>query len=127
MVEYNLSINSVKVADVGEFKNVVKQIDFTISGVDQGQSFSLPGKVTFETFDQENFTSFDSLTEEQAKIWVENSDVLDSYKAHIALVLEKMVAEAALQPAPLPWSSTPVVFPENYVPPPSSEVTTPQA
>jgi len=107
MIVYSIKIDGVKTATVGSLTNVVKQVNYTVTGTRSGQSFSLPTKVVLADPEPQNFVSFQNLTESQVVAWVENLPETTSVKAHIQLVVNRMVQEASYQESNVPWAPTP--------------------
>jgi hypothetical protein len=107
-IEYTLKINAVRVHNVGELQNVVKEVDVTMKGTDSGCSFELPFSVNVGDPAPENFVDFSQLTAAEVEAWVwAQEDQLAPYKAHIAYVVAKEVEKAALEQKPLPWAPAP--------------------
>lgn len=107
-IEYTLKINAVRVHNVGELQNVVKEVDVTMTGTDSGCSFELPFSVKVGDPAPENFVDFSQLTPAEVEAWVwSEEDQLSPYKAHIAYVVAKEVEKAALEQKPLPWAPEP--------------------
>jgi hypothetical protein len=107
-IEYTLKINAVRVHNVGELQNVVKEVDVTLMGTDSGCSFELPIAVNVGDPAPENFVDFSQLTPAEVEAWVwSQEDQLSPYKAHIAYVVAKEVEKAALEQKPLPWVPAP--------------------
>jgi hypothetical protein len=104
MIEYKIDIISVRIADFGNFKDVIRQINYNLTGTENNQTFTLSHKVVFDSFDENNFTTFQNVTKEQAVQWVEASPDFESIKAHVKIVVDRMVAENALKESPLPWA-----------------------
>jgi hypothetical protein len=111
MIVYSIKIDGVKTATVGSLTNVVKQVNYTVTGVDGTQSFSLPTKVVLADPEPQNFVSFQNLTESQVVAWVENLPETTSVKAHIQLVVNRMVQEASYQESNIPWAPIPAPVP----------------
>jgi hypothetical protein len=107
-IEYTLKINAVRVHNVGELQNVVKEVDVTLKGADSGCSFELPISVNVGDPAPENFVDFSQLTAAEVEAWVwSQEDQLAPYQAHIAYVVAKEVEKAALEQKPLPWAPEP--------------------
>jgi hypothetical protein len=107
-IEYTLKINAVRVHNVGELQNVVKEVDVTMKGTDSGCSFELPFSVNVGDPAPENFVDFSQLTAAEVEAWVwSQEDQLAPYQAHIAYVVAKEVEKAALEQKPLPWAPEP--------------------
>jgi hypothetical protein len=116
-IVYTISVNGLRVVSEDGLTDVVKEVDVQMTGTDSGSSFALPFTVPLGPADPDNFTAFGTLTEAELVSWVEaQTDVLTPYKAHIAMVVEKEVAKAALTAKPLPWAPP---APDPSTPPPS--------
>lgn len=112
MISYTIKVDGVKTATVGGLQDVVKQVNYTVKGVADGQSFELPVKVELEDPNPADFVPFQSLTESQVVAWIEELPQTVSTKLHIQLVVDKMVKEAGLQEAQMPWAPPPAPAPE---------------
>lgn len=107
-IEYTLTINAVRVHNLGELQNVVKEVDCNLKGTDSGCSFELPICVKVGDPAPESFIDFASLTPAEVEAWVwAQEDQLAPYQAHIAYVVAKEVEKAALEQKPLPWAPAP--------------------
>lgn len=115
-ITYTTTINNARVSSQDELENVIKEVDVTIKGQDGTCTFELPTTVKFGPADPDDFTDFDDLTEAELIAWVEAQESIEPVKAHIALVLEKEVAKAALAQKPLPWQPAPPPMPEPPMP-----------
>jgi hypothetical protein len=109
MTEFTITITAIRTTTVGELESVVKHVEWTLKGTENGQSFELPQKTMMGEPDAEDFIPLTSLTPEVVVAWIEAAEVerMPSIKAHIQSVLDKMVQEAALDSAPLPWAPAP--------------------
>lgn len=106
---FETKINAIRTGTVGELTNVVKRVEFTVKGTDQGQSFELPQSVGLSEPAAGSFKPLAEATEADVVAWVEaNFTNMDGVKAHIQYVLDKEVAAAALEATPLPWAPAPV-------------------
>lgn len=101
---FEIKINNIRTADIGELTNVVKQVDWTMVGTKGGQTFSLPQTTELSDPNGHPFIPLVQLTEADVINWVELTDIrIPDIKAHIELVLNKEVAKSALKAAELPW------------------------
>lgn len=120
MTEFVIKITSVRTTDFPQAQDFVKQVDFTLEGKRDNQTFMLPISKRFEdpASDVSGYTPFSSLTEQQVTDWVAgDEEFLKPYKAHIDIVLDKMVTEAALSQKPMPWApAAPTPTPETTPP-----------
>lgn len=116
---FQIKINGVRTHDLGNLTKVIKQIDFTVEGMQDNQTFALPQTVTVPDADAQNFVPFEQLTEANVVQWVETHfENLDSVKAHIQFVLDKESQKAQLAQQPLPWAPP---APEPTAPPPAAQ------
>lgn len=105
MIEYTIQITGIKVIDTEEHKDIVKQIDFIIKGSLEGQTFDFPNWITLDSFDPNNFITYENLTKAKITEWVESHPQIASMKSHMAFILEDKVKQASLKAAELPWSN----------------------
>ena len=114
---YTIKVSGVRTHDLGSLTKVVKQIEFTVEGAQDTQTFALPQTLTVPDADAQSFVPFEQLTEANVVQWIETHfENLDSVKAHIQFVLDKESQKAQLAQQPLPWA-----------PPPPAEPTPPAA
>lgn len=107
-IEYNIIINGARVHTQGDLTDVVKQLEVTMTGTESGSLFSLPFTVDLGPADEEQFSPFGSLTQEQMVEWVwEQTETVNRYKAHIELIVNREVEKAQLVQKPLPWMPIP--------------------
>lgn len=119
-ITYEIKINGARVQDQDGMVDVVKELDVSVTGKDGASSFVLPFSVKLSPAEEATFTPFGSLTEEEMVAWVEaQADQLASIKAHIAMVVDKEVAKAALTNKPLPWAPVPEPAPVPPTEPPA--------
>lgn len=107
--DFAITVNAIRTVTVGELINVVKHVEWILKGTESGQYFELPQKTLMGEPDAQNFIPLASLTPEAVTAWIEAADAerLPGIKAHIQYVLDKMVVEASMQSAPLPWAPAP--------------------
>lgn len=117
-ISYSVKINGIRVVNSGSLSDVVRDVDYTLTGVDGAASFALPNTIRLETPEADSFIPFESLTEAQVVEWVEAKD-LSSAKAHIAFVVAKEVEKLASESKPLPWAPAPEA-PAPVAPPTAS-------
>ena len=116
---FTITINGIKTATVNGIADAVKQVDWTLKGELEGQTFELPQTTIVPDPSEAGFIPLASLTQETITSWIEvHEDRIDAIKAHIQYVLDRQVVAAALTTAPLPWA--PVVE-EPVVPAPVVE------
>lgn len=99
-------INGIKTATVNGIADAVKQIEWTLKGELEGQTFELPQTTIVPDPTEAGFIPLAALTPEVVTAWIEtHEDRMFSIKAHIQYVLNKQVAAAALTSTPMPWAS----------------------
>ncbi len=102
---FTISIDALRSTSVGDLRNVIKQVDWTLTGAQDGQSFALPQTTTLPDPDSADFIELADLTSATVGEWIEATEPrMNGIKQHIALVLDKYVAQAALTTAPMPWA-----------------------
>lgn len=105
---FTVAVFGIRTRAVGNLTDVIKRVDFTIKGTEQGQSFELPQSVEIADPNPEQFIQLANVTEANVIAWVEeNFTNMDGVKAHIQYVLDKQIAEAAFASQPLPWAPAP--------------------
>ena len=119
---FTITINGIKTATVNGITDAVKQVDWTLKGELEGQTFELPQSTIIPDPVEAGFIPLASLTPENITAWIEaNEDRMDAIKAHIQYVLDRQVVAATLVAAPLPWvpvvEETAPIEPPPEVPP----------
>ena len=110
MTTFTIIPTAVRTTTVGDLTDVVKEIDWTMKGQVDGQTFELSQVTVLSTPESEGFVPFSALTEAELVSWIEtNDDRIDAIKAHIQFVLDKQLASAVLTPKTLPWAPAPEV------------------
>jgi hypothetical protein len=105
---FETKINAIRTGTVGELTNVVKRVEFTVKGTEQGQTFELPQNVDLADPQSEAFVPLAQVTEANVVQWVnENFTNMSAVQEHIQYVLNQEVAKVALAEAPLPWAPAP--------------------
>jgi hypothetical protein len=103
--DFAIRITGLRTQTVAGVPNVVKQVAWTITGTEAGQTFELPQTTTVPDPDAADFVPLEQLTEPQVVAWIEAQDIrLPSIKQHIQLVLDRQVEQAVLQSTPMPWA-----------------------
>ena len=109
---FEIKINAVRTATVNELANVVKQVDWSLVGKQEGQTFELPQSTVLSDPEASAFGPFDQITQAIVTEWVaQNADNMPAIEAHIQYVLDKECAKAGLTDAPLPWAPEPTPAP----------------
>ena len=108
---FEIIINKILTASSGEMPDVIKKVEFTVRGTQEGSSFELPQIVDLTEPEAAEFKPLSEVTQEDVIAWIiDNFDNMLAVELHIQSVLTKEVAKAALESKPLPWQ--PVVVPE---------------
>lgn len=103
---FEIKVLRLFTTDIGDLKNVIKKVEFSVKGIDQDQSFELPKYCDLTEPESTSFKQFEELTENDVIVWIEeNFEELDSVKAHIQYVLDAEVAKAALTQKNAPWNT----------------------
>jgi hypothetical protein len=106
--DFAIRITGLRTQTVAGVPGVVKQVDWTLSGSEADQVFELPQTTTVPDPDAADFVPLAQLTEPQVVAWIETHDIqLPGIKSHIQLVLDRQVAQAALESTPMPWAPAP--------------------
>lgn len=114
---FEIITNAIRTATVGELTNVVKQVEWTLKGTQDGQSFELPQKTVIADPAPEAFIPLAQVTAANVATWVEeNVENLEAIRAHIQFVLDRQCQEAALSTADLPWAPPPAPAPTEPEP-----------
>ena len=102
---FTIAINGIKTATVNGITDAVKQVDWTLKGELEGQTFELPQTTIVPDPIEAGFIPLASLTPENITAWIEtHEDRMDAIKAHIQYVLDRQVLAATLVSTPLPWA-----------------------
>jgi hypothetical protein len=106
--EFTIKITGLRTQTVEAVQGVVKQVDWTLSGSEADQVFELPQTTTVPDPDTANFIPLEQLTESEVVAWIETHETrMSGIKSHIQLVLDRQVAQAALESTPMPWAPAP--------------------
>lgn len=101
---FSIGIHAIRTGTVGNLTNVVKKVEFSVKGEEQGQTFELPFNADLADPQAESFVPLAQVTQADVVAWVEaNYANLDAVKAHIQSVLDREIAKSSFAPAPLPW------------------------
>lgn len=104
--EFTIKITGLRTQTVGDLANVVKQVDWTMTGTEAGQTFQLSQTTIVPDPEQPGFVPLENLTEAQVIAWIETHETrIPGIKSHIQLVLDREVAQAELTAAPMPWAA----------------------
>ena len=106
---FTTKINAIRTGTVGELTNVIKRVDFTLSGTQDGQTFELPRSVEIGDPDPANFIPLTDVSEANVASWVEANHefMITDTRNHIQMVLNDMVAKAGYTDTPMPWAPPP--------------------
>jgi hypothetical protein len=102
---FTIKVNGIRTATVNGLENTVKQVDWTLTGEEAGQTFALPQTSTLADPAAEGFVPLANLTEAAVAAWIEATETrMPGIKAHIQFVLDKEVAKSALASTAMPWA-----------------------
>ncbi len=107
---FSYVIRDIRTRTVGGLPQAIKEVDWTLTGEDGGQTFELPGTTTLADPDPEGFTPLANVTPAQVVAWIEANEPdgrLLSIKQHIQMVLDREIAKASLVSTPMPWAPQP--------------------
>lgn len=104
---FTIKIHKVYTKDESGLINVIKRVDWTLSGAQDSQTTPLsPQSTELSLANTDSFIPYDSLTEATVVSWVEaNSPQLDILKSHLQVYLDRMCLLATYNSPPLPWPS----------------------
>ena len=103
-MEYTLTITGIRTYDTDEFKNIIKEVDWTLEAKDNGVMYNaaVTSKLGSPSLLQE-FVPFDTVSEAQLKSWIESTPDYGTIKAHITEIVLKKLESEKLVPNTLPW------------------------
>lgn len=106
---FEIIINNIRTANVGELTGVIRQVGWTMKGTQDGQTFELPRETNLGEVDPNNFIPLANFTTPaQVITWVEAAEPqLEAIKSHIQMVLDKECAKNALVDTAMPWVPAP--------------------
>ena len=92
-IEYKYEIQNMEVSpSEGGLENVVKKVNWMYSGTEDGDGIKYFGCTTgtfeIDSASADSFTSFNDLTEEQIKGWIQSQIDEDSFKSSIVSQIE---------------------------------------
>lgn len=104
-ITYTTRVTGLRVRSEGEFSDVVRVVDFIVSGVDGDLKYEIGSSTELRgDIDPDTFTPMESLTEAQVVGWLEEDpNTLAGIKANIAYYIAQKQAEAQLVHKPAPW------------------------
>lgn len=109
---FTIRVAGIKTLDLPDLPQVVKQVDWILSGEMDEFSYELNSSTILPDPQSQEFIPYNELSQEQVVNWIQTTDPrLDGLKAQVAnKVLElKMLSE--LKPEVLPWA------PQHPLPP----------
>ena len=102
---FEIKVNAIRTGTVGDLTNVIRKVEWTLKGTERGQSFALPQTTDLGEPQADSFVPLAQVDEASVIAWVEATETrMPGLKAHIQMFLDKEVAKAALESAPLPWA-----------------------
>jgi hypothetical protein len=120
-ITYTIKPNKIYTHTLDGLTNVIKRVEWTITGKDGTVEFALPNTTTLADPEQQTFVPLEQITEQMVIEWIEAQELrLPSIKDHIALVVERELEKQSLTDTQMPWAPVP-----EPMPAPQSEITTP--
>lgn len=102
---FSTSVRSIRTGSIGNLSNVVKYVEFVVTGTDSGQTFELPAGIEIADPDPAIFIELPSVTEADVIRWIgENYPQMQGLYDHIQRVLNEMIARASFQDTAMPWA-----------------------
>ena len=109
---FTVSVNGIRTGAVGSLTDVIKTVEWTLTGNEAGQSFALPQSTNLSEPDAASFKPLAQVTEADVRAWIEATETrMPGIKAHIQYVLDREIAKATLENTPLPWAPAPAPMP----------------
>lgn len=100
------NIESIKAHDIGEMRNVVKSVRYSLTCAHEGQSISNVFDVMLGDPEKNLFLSFDSLTKEQVLEWVYSKigdAAMSNRKSAMIAMCQQMNEKSVLKEIKAPW------------------------
>lgn len=102
---FTIKITGLRTQTINGIENAVKQVQWTMTGTEDGQTFELPQTTIVPDPQSDGFIPLVNLTEAQVVAWVETHEPrIPAIQAHIQSVLNRQVASAQLVQAQMPWA-----------------------
>lgn len=116
-ITYNTRVTGLRVRNEGDLSDVVRVVDFTITGVDGEVRYDIASSHEFRgEVASEGFKPMESLTEDEVVGWLESDpSILAGIKGNIEYFVNQKKAEMSLVHKPAPWLP-PVPMPPNPMP-----------
>lgn len=103
--KFVVKVTGIRTGTLGDKSNVIKQVDWILTGEECNQKFELPQTTQLSDPDINKFIPLVELTENDVISWIETTEErMPSIKAHIQSVLDKEVAKSKLSTEAMPWS-----------------------
>lgn len=116
-ITYNIRVTGLRVRNEGDLANVVRVVDFTITGVDGDVRYDIASSHEFRgEVGSEGFTPMENLTEAEVLGWLTaDPNILAGIRGNIEYFINQKKAEMSLVSKPAPWLP-PVPMPPNPMP-----------
>jgi len=116
---FAIRVHALHTTTIESMTGVIKKVEWTMQGDEQGQTFELPKTTDLSDPQPELFIPLEQVSETNVVDWIHaNETRMPGFKAHIQTVLDEKIARAALTPARLPWlessQATPVAEPSDH-------------
>lgn len=101
---FAIRVHALHTTTIESMTGVIKKVEWTMQGAEQGQTFELPKTTDLSDPQPELFIPLEQVSETHVVDWIHaNETRMPGFKAHIQTVLDEKIARAALTPARLPW------------------------
>ena len=105
---FEIIINRILTGTFNGLDNVIKKVEFTVKGTEEGQVFELSQIVDLTEPEAESFKPLSEVTQDDVTSWIiENFEDMPNVELHIQYVLTKEVEKSKLDTTPLPWEPIP--------------------
>lgn len=102
---YTISVTGIKTKTVGDLTDVVCSVNWTLRGVENGQSFEVYEVTLLDDPNPDSFQSLNSLNEDIVVAWIESTETrLPSIKYHVQNEIAAILAKPTLDEPGLPWA-----------------------
>ena len=110
---YTWTIQDLGTLDTSIATDYVVEVHFTVTGTEDSYSYRIPGFITFEVKEMENFTPFSSLTHDEVVGWVKNTLSAEELAFYASKIQEEI--ESQKNPTPrVKYSRAPWVEEESF-------------
>ena len=101
---FTTTITGVRTYDTDGLQDVVKEVDWILSGENEGEKFPVALTSTLPAPTEADYIPFSTLTQEQLLAWLDKDPTYIETKVYIEKQLQEKLARRVLTPKPLPWA-----------------------